>query len=108
MYDRKPKNLELNVPVFWGPVSLAIPVVTFVGSILFIATMSSGTGGDMIGAGAIVYAAVALGIAGIAGASAAAWAIKRKESWIALAVIGMILNLPCIWLGAVYGTLILK
>lgn len=108
MYDRKPKNTELDVPVFWGPVSLAIPLVTFVGSILFVATVSRGTGGDMVGAGAIVYGAVALGIGGIAGASAAIWAIKRKESWIALAIIGIILNLPCIWIGAVYGTLILK
>ncbi len=108
MSDSDTKHLAQDVPVFWGPVSIAIPIGALVIGFLVVAGASKGVGGDMVGFGFLIYAAIAVGAAGIFGAAAAIRAIKKEEKWIALAVLGLLLNLAFIAVGAFYGSLFLR
>ncbi len=102
------KKFARDVPVIWGPLSLAIPVGAVVISILFIASASKGVGGDMVGFAFLIYAAIAVGCAAILGIGAAFLAIRKKEKYIALAIVGFITNLVLIAIGLFYGSLFIR
>ena len=94
--------------MFWGPMSLAIPVVAVVVGFLVVAGASKGVGGDMVGFGFLLSALVGLGIAGMLGGVSAIYALKQKEKWVVLPIIGLLLNLAFVLIGVFYGTLFLR
>jgi hypothetical protein len=108
MTDLNTKNFSRDVPVFWGPLSLAIPVGAVVISFLFIASASKGVGGDMVGFAFFIYAAIAVGCAAILGIGAAFLAMRKKERFIALAIVGFLMNLVLIAIGVFYGSIFIR
>ncbi|RRJ94315.1 hypothetical protein Ga0100231_008050 [Opitutaceae bacterium TAV4] len=108
MTDSETNHLEQDIPIFWGPVSIAIPTAALVIGFLFVAGASKGVGGDMVGFGFLIYAAVAVGAAGIFGAAAAIRAIKKEEKWIAFAFVGLLLNLAFIAVGGFYASILFR
>lgn len=108
MTDSETNSAAPDVPAFWGLVSLATPITAILVGFLFVASASKGVGGDMVGAGFLIYAAVAVGGVGIFGAAAAVRAIKKEEKWIALAILGLLLNLAFIAVGAFYSSIFIR
>jgi hypothetical protein len=102
------RKSEQDNPAFWGPISFAIPVVFLLFGFLFVADASSGVGGDMVGPGVFVYAEIALGGAGIFGVAAAIRAVIRRERWITLACVGLLLNLVFVIYGAICAIWLLR
>jgi hypothetical protein len=108
MADHKTEQLSQGFQVFWGPVSLAIPLIVVLVGLLFVASASKGVGGDMVGPAFFVYAVVALGIAGVFGLAAAIRAIAKREDWITLAFVGLLLNLVFVGYGALCASHLLR
>ena len=108
MADHETEQSPHELRVFWGPLSLAIPLAVAVVGFLFVAGASKGVGGDMVGPAFFVRATFALGIAGIFGFAAAIRAIVKREDWITLAFVGFLLNPVFIVYGALAGKMLLR
>lgn len=106
--DHKKEQSPQEPRYLWGPLSVAIPIISVVVGFLFVASGSKGVGGDMVGLGFLLYAGVGVGIAGIFGEAAAIRAIMKGEDRITLAFAGLFLNLILIALGVLFAGVLLK
>jgi hypothetical protein len=95
-------------PSFWGPVSLALPLIAVVLAFLVVAGASKGVGGDMVGFGFLLYALIGLGIVGVLGIAAAIRALVKNEKGIVFPIVGILLNLVFVMVGIFYGSIFLR
>jgi len=108
MANRDTGQPKKNSPVIWALVSVAIPIIAVAVGFLVVAGASKGVGGDLIGTVYLIYAEVGVGIASICGAAAAVYSIMKREDYLTLASVGLLLNLVFIAYGALVGRMLLR
>jgi S-formylglutathione hydrolase FrmB len=102
------RNKPTPSTAFWGPISLGLPIVWFVVAFLFVIVVNESDRASatpsMASLGAFIYALFGSGFVGFFGAAAAIRAIMKKEKWIAMSVISLLLNLAFIVVGCWTGS----
>jgi hypothetical protein len=98
-------DIEANRPTshaafpIGGVISITVPICGMGAALVLVASASRGTGWERAGPGILIDSVMIVGISGLLGATAALRAMVRKEIWLGLAQVGLILNIIILAIG---------